>query len=60
MHRLGLPDVDRLLARRRAAQMLGKPETGLDRRVSRAVRQFADNPEALRLAIRLVLLSEDA
>lgn len=55
MHRLGLPDVERTLARRRAARLLGKPETRLDRTIRRATEEFQGNPEALRLALRLAL-----
>lgn len=51
MHRLGLADVERILARRRAARLLGKPQTPLDQRIAKARALFAADPEELRRAV---------
>jgi hypothetical protein len=51
MHRLGLTDVERVLTRRRAALLLGKPPTPLDKRIARARRLFAADPEELRRVV---------
>jgi hypothetical protein len=56
MERLGLPNVRRLLDRRRAARLLGKPQTDFDRQLAQAERLFKDDPRQLRLHLMFLAL----